>query len=566
MPSRQDKASTGLLAWSRRHRWVLITAGALLLIGLTLAIGRILLPGIVLNSINDRIAAADGYSGGVREVRLELLRGSYEIHRIEVFKESAGRREPFFSAPQVSFSVEWLPLLRRRIAGELHVQSPRLHLRGGADSDDDPGPDRGWMAGFEDMMPIALRKMTISNGFLHYADRELEPETEISINNVHVRATALHYRPVAPPAPFPGMVLVDDFHVQGARVEIRVPLGGKSEEPAADEPDDELRFFPVRIGRFSVAHQSFRFLDSSAESRVEFGFDDLEIQARGLHNRTAAEANLVEGPAVVDVIHLRGPRLIVLADESEAETDTGWRAELLSYVPMELDRFVVTDGYVEFIDPESDPVVNLWVDRLQVGGTGLRNRPTADQPFPATLTVEGETVGGGVIRGSVHMEPMAAEPHFIGSLEITDVWLPALNHFLLAYGSIDVAEGEFQLFMEMEASGGRYEGYAKPFFRDLDFSDVEPVERSLLEKIWGRIVAGVAHLVKNKALDELGTRIPFSGEFGDGDVGVWETVVNTLRHGFIEALSLGFDADLSPTGPLRRPEEQDAPAARRADP
>jgi hypothetical protein len=116
-----------------------------------------------------------------------------------------------------------------------------------------------------------------------------------------------------------------------------------------------------------------------------------------------------------------------------------------------------------------------------------------------------------------------------------------LNDFLLAYGNVDVSRGEFQLFMEVAAAEGKYDGYIKPFFDDVDFKNVSDEDKNVGQRIWENVVSGLSKLVKNKPRDQVATRIPFSGEFGDTDVGVLATIGNLLRHGFGRALAERFE-------------------------
>src|SRR5690606_7594127 len=118
---------------------------------------------------------------------------------------------------------------------------------------------------------------------------------------------------------------------------------------------------------------------------------------------------------------------------------------------------------------------------------------------------------------------------------VEDVNLPALNESLKAIANVDVGEGTFQLAAEMAGKDGAFQGYVKPFFDNLEFTSSEDEGESLGERIWERLVAGLAWLVKNKSRDQVATRVPFEGRFGDPEVGLWPTIVNLFRHGFIRA-------------------------------
>jgi hypothetical protein len=142
-----------------------------------------------------------------------------------------------------------------------------------------------------------------------------------------------------------------------------------------------------------------------------------------------------------------------------------------------------------------------------------------------------------------------------------------LNDFLLAYGNVDVSQGDFQLFVEMAAADGKYEGYIKPFLDNLDFKDVEANKnKNIRERLWERLVSGLSTLVKNKPRDQVATRIPFSGEFGQTDVGILATIGNLLRHGFGRALSERLDGQVfAPTGDDVLKPADDQSAAKETD-
>ncbi len=43
--------------------------------------------------------------------------------------------------------------------------------------------------------------------------------------------------------------------------------------------------------------------------------------------------------------------------------------------------------------------------------------------------------------------------------------------------------------------------------------------------------------MKDKQRDQLATRIPFEGKFGDAKLGLFATITNLFRHGFIRAFN-----------------------------
>jgi hypothetical protein len=82
----------------------------------------------------------------------------------------------------------------------------------------------------------------------------------------------------------------------------------------------------------------------------------------------------------------------------------------------------------------------------------------------------------------------------------------------------------------------------------------------VLTRVWENIVQGLAWLVKNKARDQVGTRIPFQGRFGDPKLGMWTTVQNLFRHGFIRAFNPTIEGSVNPDNILPSGQSAKAPS------
>lgn len=241
---------------------------------------------------------------------------------------------------------------------------------------------------------------------------------------------------------------------------------------------------------------------------------------------------------VVSEILAEGLELNFVRGRSEAgtqlATDRRWQEVINDLFPIDITFLEVKESRLRYVDESTDPRVDVEVAHLAAVATGLRNRTEEDdQEFPARIDLQGETIGGGRLRITTQAEPLAARPHFLLKLELEQVALPALNDFLRAYGGVDVSAGTFNGYLEMTAREGRFEGYFKPFFENVDFKDVAGQEKPVTEQIWEGVVRVFAFVFKNHRRDQVATRIPFSGEFGQTEVGAWKTFVNLLRHAFV---------------------------------
>ena len=135
------------------------------------------------------------------------------------------------------------------------------------------------------------------------------------------------------------------------------------------------------------------------------------------------------------------------------------------------------------------------------------------------------------------MNPLIKMPTFEISVQLTNVDLVSLNDFLKAYGRFDVARGTFALFASFAAAQGKYDGYAKVFFDDLDVFEWEKErKKNALQIFWHAIVGTLSTVLRNQPKDQLATKIPISGSFEGNDVGIWTAAATLLRNAFIRAL------------------------------
>jgi len=197
---------------------------------------------------------------------------------------------------------------------------------------------------------------------------------------------------------------------------------------------------------------------------------------------------------------------------------------------------------LRFRDFSRNPKVDIFVHHLNASATNLSNTRQVSEKLPAGLHARGTTIGDGEFDVHLRINPMAPQPTFQVAAAITNMNLVALNDFLRAYGKFDVQRGNFSVYTEVAAADGRYEGYVKPLFENLDVFEWEKERgKNILEKFWQAIVAGVAQIFKNQPKDRLATKIPISGNFEKSEVDIWTTVGGTLKNAFVRALLPKFD-------------------------
>jgi Domain of Unknown Function (DUF748) len=232
-------------------------------------------------------------------------------------------------------------------------------------------------------------------------------------------------------------------------------------------------------------------------------------------------------------------------EESQLNADKRWQDVIHDLFPIDITFLDIKGGVLRFVDSTQTPKVDVEIKDLSIHAVGLRNRVEDDnEAFPAKIEITGITIGGGEIHLYSKLEPLAEKPHFELNLELKKVDMPALNDFLHAYAGVTVAQGRFELFSQVAMQNGHYEGYVKPFFNDLRLD--ESPEKPLGERIWTKLVAALAEFAKNSKTKQIATRIPFSGDSGPVDIHTWKSIENALHHGFVKALSQGFEGTANP--------------------
>ena len=237
--------------------------------------------------------------------------------------------------------------------------------------------------------------------------------------------------------------------------------------------------------------------------------------------------------------------LVQGASATESQTpspaERRWQEVINDLFPIEITHLTVVRGKLRFFNDTGGMPYDIRLNEVSLEAADLRNRTTPDDSLPATLRLSATTDAGGQMRLEARGEPLAELPRFDLNLEVRNVALPQLNDFLRTHANVDVRAGSLSIYGELAAADGRFEGYVKPFLTEVDFSDTGTQNKPLTNKLWEAIVSALAFVFKNHSRDQLGTRVPISGEFDTVNVSTLAAVGNTVRHAFIQAFAERVD-------------------------
>jgi hypothetical protein len=247
---------------------------------------------------------------------------------------------------------------------------------------------------------------------------------------------------------------------------------------------------------------------------------------------------LLHGKIVSEIV-LDHPTLNFVSGPTPAQSQTGakdWKEPVEELFPFTINRFEIIEGEVHFRDFHRSPKVNIHLDHLNAVATGLTNSQETSSPLPAKFRLTGRAMDHAALRIDINLAPLASDPTFDLNAELTGLKLPTLNDFFRSYAFMDVQKGTLNLFTEVAASKGRFEGYIKPLTKDLDILSLKEDNDNPLQLAWEAVLGGIAQLFENQPRAQVGTQVPFSGSFSDPDAEVFSTVGYLLRNAFIRAL------------------------------
>lgn len=259
---------------------------------------------------------------------------------------------------------------------------------------------------------------------------------------------------------------------------------------------------------------------------------------------------LLKGAVAGEVI-IQSPRLNFVAEEAKKETaeDTPveekehWTETLKELLPLTINRFEVTDGKISYLDFNTRPQVNIYLNNLQLLAHNLSNVERAGEELPSSLSLKAQTPGGGLLTARMKLNVLKEIPDFDLNLQLKQVQLPELNDFIKAYGKFDVEKGRFELYSEIKLKDGQLTGYLKPFFEHLKVLNWEKdrKEENFFQAVWEGIAGLFTEVAENQPRDQVASRVPVKGSVNEPETDVLTSILNILKNAFIEAFEKGIE-------------------------
>lgn len=239
-----------------------------------------------------------------------------------------------------------------------------------------------------------------------------------------------------------------------------------------------------------------------------------------------AQVNVVSGPD---------------REQTQVGIDPAWLERLRQSVPFRLSECRLTGGEVHYRDFHSSPRVDVYVRDLDVRLANLTNIEEEGRERYADLRVTGTILESGRLNVAGQFDPLGRPPSFKAEAAMENIDLRQLNNLFRAYASVDVKQGTGNIYAEMAAQGGGYDGYVKPLFRQVEVLEQKDLEKGPLRFLWEALVAGAKQILENEPKQQVATVIPIKGRFQNADIDVMTAIGWLFRNAFIEALRQGID-------------------------
>ncbi|WP_138475714.1 DUF748 domain-containing protein [Dyadobacter bucti] len=252
--------------------------------------------------------------------------------------------------------------------------------------------------------------------------------------------------------------------------------------------------------------------------------------------------------SIVSKINVDRPVLVFTKDKVEPKQvvrdSADFKKVLDEFMPLDINRFEITNGKIQYKDNTSSPKVDIEMNRLKLVAQNLKNSYDSSAVLPASVKASA-TVYEGTLTLDAKLNPLDAAPTFDMSAELKNTNLVKLNDFFQAYAKIDVNKGTFGLYSEVAAKEQKFAGYVKPLIKDLDVLGKEDRKDNIFRKLWEGLAGGVGEIFQNQKLDQVATKIPFEGRLDNPDTNIWFAITTMLQNAFIHALQPSIDNEIS---------------------
>ena len=151
----------------------------------SLVLVRLLLPYVALLYINRVLSRIKQHQGRVRRITINLLRGHYVFHDIELNKVVTDSSDkPFLTASRIDLSLQWKALFRKSIVATAVIEQPEVNFTKEKENPYSELKDHSDLKTLlSNQMPFTI-DLGIRGGVVHYMDNTSKAKIDFTVTNL----------------------------------------------------------------------------------------------------------------------------------------------------------------------------------------------------------------------------------------------------------------------------------------------------------------------------------------------------------------------------------------------
>lgn len=253
---------------------------------------------------------------------------------------------------------------------------------------------------------------------------------------------------------------------------------------------------------------------------------------------------LFSGELVGEIVAVQ-PVLNMYRAESDSQSQLGsgvnWPDQVRELFPFKFNRVEVVDGKSRFLAPGISAAEALEVSNVQMTLANLTNINESTAETMTSLDLTGVFMEEAKLTLAGNLNPNEQAPTFDINFSLEEAMLTSANPWLREFLHVDAESGNFSMYLEAAAADGAFEGYLKPVMKDLVVFESEEESEGPFRKLWEGVVQLAAEIFENRQEDQVASKVPYSGEFDDPDIGMIAAIVSLIRNAFVSALSQSIE-------------------------
>jgi hypothetical protein len=479
----------------------------------------------------------NGYTVRIARVHPHLWRLGFDLDRM-VLIQNTHPDPPVADFGAMKFSMVVMDLLRFKVAGDLIIERPALHINLTQIKEEARTyvslKDRGWQSAVESIYPIKLNRVRVQDGSLLYLSNDTASKP-LQLTDVFMVAENIR-NIVSVKGAYPSPVTLEGVLFDTGKVRFKGAADFLHKPYAAAR--GEIHLDSVPLERLDPIAKNIQLITTGGILSVN-GSVEYTTEAQVAHLSDV----LIEGLRL-DYLTSKATKALELKHAREA-VKLAERVRNAPKLLLQVDTLKLTNSRIGFVNETATPHYHLFMADMNLELKNLSNH--ADQTR-SEFHARGTFMGSGVtvVSGSARSSDGPAD--FDVRLKLDNARLTNLNGFLMAHAGMDVAAGLFSVYSEITVKEGKIDGYIKPLIRNLKIYDKQKdKDKSFGKRMEMHFLQFLADVFKNRSTQEVGTVVRISGSTRDPEAGEWGAIGKLIWNGFSNSVHPGFLNDSKAT-------------------